>query len=91
MAAFYAGDVELAFIAAKELTDAYHEALVEASRLRFKVNFGTERCTNCTGLRAGPGVAATCYQVKRCDYSHIREGKHDGIKERVLLNLLRDK
>jgi len=49
------------------------ELIVESARLRFKIEFGTPRCRNCTGLKAGPGVVATCYQVQQCYYTNIRE------------------
>ncbi len=48
---------------------------VEVATLRFKVNFGTERCGNCDGLHAGPGVIATCYQVGQCHYSNFKDGE----------------
>lgn len=87
--AFYDGDVETAYAAAKTLQEAYHEALAEASRLRFRVNFGTERCNTCTGLHAGPGVLATCFQVKRCDFTHIKEATLDIRRRRILEGLTR--
>lgn len=72
--AFVEGDPEKAYGAAQELREAYHEALAEGSRLRFRLNFGSDLCKDCTGLRAGPGVVATCHQVQRCDFTNIKEG-----------------
>jgi hypothetical protein len=43
--------------------------------MRYKLNFGTERCLDCDGLRAGPGVVATCFQVQQCNYTNIKEGE----------------
>jgi len=74
LAAFFEGDFDKTLQIAKDLQEAYHASLMEASRLRFKLNFATEVCETCEGLRAGPNVAATCYQVKRCDYKNIRVG-----------------
>lgn len=87
--AFLDGDFETAYAKAQLLADSYHEALLEASQLRFRVNFGTDTCQNCTGLHAGPGVIATCYQVRRCDYTHIKDGQEGPRKIRILQQLLK--
>ena len=89
--AFYDGDANAAYAAAHDLSAAYREALLEASQQRFRVNFGTDRCTNCTGLHAGPDVVATCYQMQRCDYSNFRAEQTDAKKQRIVGNLLRNK
>jgi hypothetical protein len=81
------GDPEKAYQAALELQAAYHEALAEGSRLRFKVNFGTEVCNRCEGLRAGPGVAATCFQIQRCDYTNVKEEAADPRHQRLIASL----
>lgn len=86
--AFVDGEFETAYASAQQLADAYHEALLESSQLRFKVNFGTERCANCTGLHAGPGIIATCYQIQRCDYANVKEGQEGPRKKRILQRLL---
>jgi hypothetical protein len=85
--AFFEGDFEKAYLAALELQKAYRETLVEVSKLRFKLNFGTVTCQNCDGLKAGPGVTATCFQVQRCDFKNIKEGDEDPHQTRVI-NLL---
>lgn len=41
-----------------------------AARDRFRQNLGTPVCENCDGLKAGPGVAATCFQRKQCFYTN---------------------
>jgi hypothetical protein len=51
------------------------EVTTDAAKSRFKLNFGTARCQNCTGLQAGPEVAATCYQVQQCYYTNFRGDK----------------
>lgn len=68
------------------LAKAYREVEAEAARLRFQVNFGTSVCEPCDGLRAGPGVVATCYQTRECRYGNVREG--DKKRLRVLDDLL---
>lgn len=82
--AFLDGDVEKAYQSALELKEAYHEVLTEASRLRYRVNFGTEACSNCEGLKAGPGVVATCFQVQKCDFDSIHEGSESPAHLRIL-------
>lgn len=82
--AFLDGDFEKAYRSALELRTAYHEALVEASRLRYLVNFGTEACSNCEGLKAGPGVVATCFQTQKCNFDSIHDGSESPTHLRIL-------
>lgn len=84
---FLNGNFETAYRIAQELQIAYHEALLEASQQRFKVNFGGPMCDNCSGLKAGPGVLATCFQVKRCNFDSVREGTESLVQLRVLEQL----
>lgn len=69
-----AGDFEAAYQSALRLGAGYRDLQLEAASLRFRLNFGTVVCENCEGLRAGLGVVATCYQIRRCEYRNIREG-----------------
>lgn len=46
--------------------------MAEAARARFRVNFGTDVCERCEGLRVSEGVAATCFQVKLCHYDNVK-------------------
>ena len=71
--AFLDGNFEVALVAAQELQLAYRESLLESGKLRFKLNFGTKNCENCEGLRAGPGVAATCFQIRKCEFQNVLE------------------
>jgi hypothetical protein len=48
------------------------EILRQAAKDRFAVNFGTDVCLSCDGLKAGPDVLATCYQVRQCNYSNVK-------------------
>jgi len=57
---------------------------VEAARARFKTTFGTDRCNRCDGLKAGPGVAATCFQVKQCYYRNFKDADLTPKQSRVL-------
>jgi len=73
LAAFEAGDPQRAYAAAVRLIEAHSKLELEAARLRFSINFGTSVCDHCEGLKAGPGVAATCFQVKRCNYGNVKD------------------
>ena len=66
----------MVYQAATTLVDRYREQGVELAKARFKLNFGTALCENCDGLRAGPGVTATCFQVKQCHFDNFREDNH---------------
>jgi len=59
----------------------------EAARLRFKVNFGTAVCESCDGLKAGPGIVATCFQIRRCNYENVREGGPSDPHRRIIQSL----
>jgi hypothetical protein len=87
--AFLDGDFDTAHQAALDLREAYHEALLEAAHQRYRVNFGTTTCDNCDGLKAGPGVVATCFQVQKCNFDSIRDGSeskhHLGVIDRLVL------
>jgi hypothetical protein len=70
-----------------ELKSAYHEALTEAASQRYRANFGTDTCLNCDGLKAGPGVIATCFQVRRCNFDSIHDGSESSQQLRILTRL----
>ena len=82
--AFLDGNFEGAYQAAQELRAAYHEALNEAARQRYRAHFGSESCNNCEGLKAGPGVLATCFQVQKCNFDSIREGSESPTQLKIL-------
>lgn len=69
------------------MIERYREQGVELAKARFEVNFGSARCENCDGLRAGPGVTATCFQVKLCYFDNFR-ADNDPRHLRVLKTLL---
>lgn len=71
--AFTTGEPELVYQAALVLIERHREQGVELARVRFKLNFGSAVCDNCEGLRAGPGVTATCFQMKLCYFDNFRE------------------
>lgn len=82
--AFSKGDPEGAYLVASDLLFAYQAILKEVAQLRFRVNFASPVCENCEGLRAGPGIAATCYQVRQCNYTNIKENQSDPRVLRVI-------
>jgi len=86
--AFEHGDPEVVYQAALDLKVAYKEAMLEGAKLRFKLNFGTPFCEECDGLRAGPGVIATCFQIKRCDYTSLKDGNQDPDQVRLITSLV---
>lgn len=90
--AFLAGDADTAFTTAKAICESLRDVVAEAASLRFHVNFGTPICDRCDGLRAGPGVVATCYQMRQCHYGNFKEGEASPRQRRALdvLNRLSD-
>lgn len=82
--AFLDGDFEKAYHAAEDLRAAYHEALSEGAHQRYRANFGTHVCNHCEGLKAGPGVLATCFQVKKCNFDNIHEGSESPLHLKIL-------
>lgn len=87
--AFHTGDPAQVYEAAVALIERHREQGVELAKTRFKLNFGSALCENCDGLRAGPGVTATCFQVKQCYFDNFREDNHPR-HLRVLQALLGD-
>jgi hypothetical protein len=62
--------------------------MVEAAKARFKANFGTEVCNHCQGLKAGPRVGATCFQMQACYYTNFGEDEVTPKHQRVIGKLL---
>lgn len=79
----------MVYAAAKDLVAAYREVQRELASIRFKVNFNTERCRNCDGLKAGPDVIATCFQVQQCNFTNVKESDQDRRHLRVLTSLVK--
>jgi len=86
---FETGDPSAVYLEAQKLVQAYQKQSLELAQYRFKVNFGTPICTNCDGLRAGPGIVATCFQRQQCHYSNFKEGDHTPKVGRVLDRLFK--
>lgn len=63
----------------------------EAAKDRFAKNFGSELCGSCEGLKAGPNVVATCFQMRRCfftnqksvDVTEVQRGVLEKLEPRV--------
>jgi len=68
----------------QKLLQETRRLVIEVARYRFRVNFGTELCQNCTGLKAGPGVVSTCFQIKQCYYKHLRENDNTPRQKGIL-------
>lgn len=82
IAAFETGDPQQAFQASGDVGRLLLETEEEAARLRFKVTFGSPACERCEGLTTGPGVVATCFQVKRCRYTNVKEGELPRLRDK---------
>ncbi len=83
-AAFLTGKPTEAYHATMRALAHYSDLYLEAARLRFRVNFASSVCEKCDGLKAGPGVVATCYQLQRCEYSNTKETDIDSEQARVI-------
>ena len=81
--AFAEGPVQ-AFSATERLAKAYLELALEASKLRFRANFGSDRCNHCEGLKAGTGVVATCFQVQQCNYTNVKGNQVSLVQARII-------
>lgn len=58
--------------------------VLEAGKARFEKNFGTARCESCEGLKAGPGVLATCFQVRQCFFTNIKTSDTTPKQEKLI-------
>jgi hypothetical protein len=88
--AFEGGDPVQVWTITQALLQDARRLVTEVAQYRFQVNFGTEVCQNCTGLKAGPGVVSTCFQIKQCHYKHLRE-KDITTHQRGILQALVDR
>lgn len=77
-----------AWTATQSLLTLARQAVQDAASARFKVNFGTSPCDSCDGLKAGPGVVATCFQVKQCYYTNLKTTDESPKHERILSRLV---
>lgn len=84
---FESGDPKVVHASVSRLAEAYRELHGEAAKLRFQLNFGTPICSDCDGLKAGPGVVATCFQVRKCNYENVREDQITDRHQRILQSL----
>ncbi len=76
-----------AWATASELLAVARDAVQEAGRARFQANFGTPVCESCEGLKAGPGVVATCYQRRQCFYSNFTVDSASPRTQRIIESL----
>lgn len=72
--AFSSGDPRTAWRSTQKLITLCHALQKEAASARYKANYGTSVCEQCDGLKAGPEVAATCFQLKQCYYTNLKVG-----------------
>lgn len=84
MAGFRQGKPAEVHKVASELLTLTRGLVLEAARSRFEKNFGSTQCNDCDGLKAGPGVAATCFQVRQCFFSNIKDQDVSPKQERLI-------
>ena len=70
--AFSRGDPAKAWELTRELLSLARGLAVEAAKARFQKNYGGPLCEHCEGLKAGPGVVATCFQVRQCYFANFK-------------------
>ena len=71
----------------RELLDLARDLAIEAAKARFQKNFGTNQCLSCEGLKAGPGVTATCLQVRQCYFDNFKDAKPSPRQNRLIDSL----
>lgn len=85
--AFQQGDPNKVWTLTQELIQLAKKTQLEAAKLRFSVNFGTDVCERCDGLRAGDDVVATCFQIKQCYYASLKKSEITFKQMKVIDNL----
>jgi hypothetical protein len=58
-----------------------------AAQDRFRQNLGSPLCTNCDGLKAGPDVVATCFQLGRCYFANRKTSDATDAQRRLIARL----
>jgi hypothetical protein len=86
--AFRSGQATKVWELSQQLVKVARSAADEAAQARFKVNLGTDTCDNCEGLKAGVGVTATCFQLKRCFYDNVRGTELSSKQKTVIEGLM---
>jgi hypothetical protein len=86
--AFQQADPAKAWELAQQLLSSARSLMRDLAKARFEANFGTPICEECDGLRAGKNVIATCYQMRLCYYTNVKEGATP--KQRAVLENLLD-
>lgn len=76
-----------AWAAVGELLSVTRDVVQEAGRARFLANFGTPVCESCEGLKAGPGVVATCFQRRQCFYANFTADSASSRTQRIIESL----
>lgn len=87
--AFSKGEPEAVWKEVQALVSASKNLVRDAAKDRFKANFGKEICNHCDGLKAGPDVVSTCFQLKQCYYSNVKS--RTSPKQSKLISLLTKK
>ena len=86
--AFRSGQPARVWELSQQLVKVARSAADEAAQARFKANLGTSTCDHSEGLKAGVGVTATCFQLKRCFYDNARGGELSSKQQAVIEGLM---
>jgi len=71
--AFQNGDPVQVWELSRRLVTLARESVVAGAKARFRVNFNTSLCNTCEGMRAGPKVQATCFQIRQCYFDNVKD------------------
>jgi hypothetical protein len=85
--AFRAGEPQQAWDAVRAFILEVRQFSNEAGRARFLQNLGTSICDSCEGLKAGPDVVATCFQLKQCFYTNKKSVDVTAIQQGLIEKL----
>jgi len=86
--AFRSGQPAKVWELSQQLVKVARSAADEAAQARFAANLGTEACDSCEGLKAGVGVTATCFQLKRCFYDNVRGAELSSKQKTIIEGLV---
>jgi hypothetical protein len=84
---FSEGDPAKAWAAVNEFIKEIRAFSNDAARDRFSKNFGSSLCESCEGLKAGPDVVATCFQLKQCFFTNKKSIDMSPSQESVIERL----
>jgi hypothetical protein len=85
--AFRDGDPQQAWDATQRFIRDVRHFSNEAARDRLRQNLGTAVCGSCDGLKAGPDVVATCFQIGQCFYQSRKASDATSVQQSLIARL----